>query len=125
MRSQAGKTVIASFVGPICGTQNKIEKRGVASRFVTLRHPSLHKKYVFGGVRFPALTAASNIMTPAGHWPEMVPRTKEGRPALDQHIIGDSTSWMPAGRTDRSSLTFADVPAYTHFNRQGEQQWRL
>jgi hypothetical protein len=64
-------------------------------------------------------------MTPLGCSPDVVPRTKEGRPALDQQFIDDSTFWMPAGHADRSSLTFADVPAYTHFNKKGEQQWRL
>jgi hypothetical protein len=75
--------------------------------------------------RFHALLSIIEHNDAAGPKLEAVPRTKEGRPALEQQFIDDSTSWMPAGHADRGSLTFADVPAYTQFNKKGEQQWRL
>jgi hypothetical protein len=119
------ETVQVLFVGRSQIAQNKIEKPKLASRFVTQRHPSLQKIYRLALARFDALLRNIEHNDAAGPKPEAVPRTKEGRPALKRYSTDDSTSWMPADHADRSSLTFACVPANIQSNKKGEQQWRL
>jgi hypothetical protein len=87
-------------------------------------YPFVTENYPLGRTEISTLDWGIEQTDAAGAHPWTGARTKEGRPALNPVYVSNSTFWMSAGHMDRSSLTFADVPAYTPFNKKGEQQCR-